>query len=317
MDGSDRRRRLNKEVTILGRKRKMKKMLLAGLSMILFTGCASTETVDLPSQTPQATQSSESKETTNRLDIIQERGTLIVATSPDYAPMEFIDTNKQGQDQYVGSEMEFARYIANQLGVKLEIKAMDFGLIMSSVDLGQVDIGMAGFGYEAERAENFELSYGYNKAGDSGCQGLMVPTDHYDDYQSLQDFANKTIIAQSGSMQESIVKQQIPDASLQLVSTLDLALMSLIGGKADAFACSCDQMMAFEKNYPDLKMSQVIFETDEEDLYAGNIMLVQKGQTEFIDYLNDIVVDINENGTFDTWHEDAKALADSLGLEFE
>ena len=36
------------------------------------------------------------------LQQILDRGELIVGTSPDFPPMEFIDTTKTGQDQYVG-----------------------------------------------------------------------------------------------------------------------------------------------------------------------------------------------------------------------
>ena len=38
--------------------------------------------------------------------------TLTVATSPDFAPMEFVDTSKEGQDQYIGFDISLAKYIA-------------------------------------------------------------------------------------------------------------------------------------------------------------------------------------------------------------
>ena len=53
-------------------------------------------------------------------------GKIVVCTSPDYAPYEFEDPTKEGQDKYVGADMELARYIADKLGVELEITAMDF-----------------------------------------------------------------------------------------------------------------------------------------------------------------------------------------------
>lgn len=73
----------------------------------------------------------------NRLEEILQRGKLIVATSPDFAPQEFIDDSKKGQEQYVGSDILMAQYIADQLGVELEIQAMDFAMVLSSVDLGE------------------------------------------------------------------------------------------------------------------------------------------------------------------------------------
>lgn len=87
----------------------------------------------------------------NRLEEILQRGKLIVATSPDFAPQEFIDDSKKGQEQYVGSDILMAQYIADQLGVELEIQAMDFAMVLSSVDLGESDMAISGFGWKEDR----------------------------------------------------------------------------------------------------------------------------------------------------------------------
>lgn len=294
----------------------MKKLVLTGLCALGLMGCASTETVDLSSSNAPAS-TTEVTTTTNRLESILSSGKLVVTTSPDYAPMEFIDTNATGQDQYVGSDMSLARYIASELGVELEIKAVDFSMALSIVDLGQADMVIAGLGYEPTREENYEMSIGYNQSGESSCQGLMVPADLYDQYNSLDDFAGKKIIAQAGSLQESYVNSQLPDSELQLVSTLDLALMSLMTDKVDAFACSCDQMEAYEKSYPDVKMSAVQFDTTVEDTHDGNVILMQKGQIELKEKINEILTEVNESGIYQQWSDEAKELAASLGLEFE
>lgn len=293
----------------------MKKLLLALVTLLLVSGCASTEPVDLSTAAPKGDNTSVVKN--NKLEEIISKGKIVMATSPDYAPLEFIDTTKKGQEQYVGSDIELGKYIAEKLGVELEIKAMDFGLILSSVDLGQVDIAIAGLGYEPDRENNFEMSIGYNQEGESSCQGLMVKASEFDNYNSLEDFAGKKVIAQSGSLQESYVKSQLPDSELQLVSSLDLALMSLMSDKADAFACSCDQIMAYEKNYTDIKMSNVEFDTTVESTHDGNIILVQKGQEDLINKINEILTEVNESGIYNEWNAQAKALAAKLGLEFE
>ena len=55
-----------------------------------------------------------------RLDEIKEKGVFTIATSPDFAPSEFVDSSKTGQDQYVGFDMTLARYLAEELGVERE-----------------------------------------------------------------------------------------------------------------------------------------------------------------------------------------------------
>ena len=46
-------------------------------------------------------------------------GVLTVALSPDFAPMEFVDTSKTGQDQYVGFDVFLAKFLAEELELKL------------------------------------------------------------------------------------------------------------------------------------------------------------------------------------------------------
>lgn len=55
--------------------------------------------------------------------------TLTMATSADYPPYEFRDT-ASGNDEIIGFDVEIANYIAKELGVKLEVRDVDFnGLI--------------------------------------------------------------------------------------------------------------------------------------------------------------------------------------------
>ncbi|MFR3920985.1 MAG: transporter substrate-binding domain-containing protein [Dysosmobacter welbionis] len=60
-----------------------------------------------------------------------EGGKLTVATSPDFAPYEFYAIDENGDPQLAGFDMDLAQYIADYLGLSLEIVPMDFdGTIM-------------------------------------------------------------------------------------------------------------------------------------------------------------------------------------------
>ena len=62
----------------------------------------------------------------NRLEAIKERGYIEVCTEPYFAPYEFIDSSKQGDEQYVGMDIEIAKYIAEKLGVELRLVPLEF-----------------------------------------------------------------------------------------------------------------------------------------------------------------------------------------------
>lgn len=291
----------------------LKKMMVLALTSLmiigLLSGCGSSDGGDDAQNATAAP--------TNRLEEILSRGKLIVATSPDYAPMEYLNPNGSGQDQYAGSDIELAKYIAEKLGVDLEIKAMDFSSVLASVDLGQSDIAISGFGWREDREISYELSIGYNQDGASSCQGLMVKADKLDQYTTLADFAGKSIVAQPGSLQEGYVNEQIENPDLQLVTDLTTAVLMLKTDKVEAFACSCDLMEAYANANPEIAKSTVEFDTSAADAHDGNVTAVKKGETELIEKINEIITEVNESGIYEEWSAAAKALAAELGLEFE
>ena len=67
---------------------------------------------------------------------------LKVALSPDFAPMEFVDATKSGQDSYVGFDVTLAKYIAEELGMELEILPMSFDACQVAVQTGSVDMSI-------------------------------------------------------------------------------------------------------------------------------------------------------------------------------
>ena len=83
---------------------------------------------------------------------------IVVAMSPDFAPMEFVDLSRSGDDQYVGYDVLLAKYIANHLGKKLVIKPMSFDAVMTAVQTGNADLVISGFSWTAERAENYFIT---------------------------------------------------------------------------------------------------------------------------------------------------------------
>ena len=136
---------------------------------------------------------------------ILNKGVMVIATSPDYPANEWID-----DDGVVwGCEMMLAKYVADCLGVSLQIETMDFSAVLTAVDTGKVDIAFSGFGWKADRAESFELSMGYSGDDNVTFHTLIVPADQAVNYNSLADFQGKHIIAQAGSLQQMYVEDQI------------------------------------------------------------------------------------------------------------
>ena len=127
--------------------------------------------------------------------------TLTVAMSPDFAPMEFVDTSKTGQDQYVGFDVTLANFIASEMGLELVIKPMSFDACQAAVQSGTVDMSISGFSYTPTRAENFNLS-DYYYAGDNETeQTIICLAENAGKWTKAEDFSGLKVGAQVASLQ--------------------------------------------------------------------------------------------------------------------
>lgn len=287
-------------------------LMAAGL--LLTTGCASTSSNSSSSTSDWYTGPGYDKlyEELGKADVdlskadgklkdILDKGQIVLATSPDYPPSEFVDD----QGNVKGSDIMLAQYIANSLGVDLKVETMDFNAVLTAVDTGKVDIGISGFGYKADRAEQFELSHGYQSSSAAAHHTLLVPAEKADEYKSLADFSGKKIDTQANSLQEMYVTDQIPDADLQKVSTLDQAILELQTGKIDAIALdsttaknyaeTSDGMFVsvYEKNGVEFDLSQYADE-------SGNVAAVKKGEISLIDAVNQVIDSLATSGKYES-----------------
>ena len=111
----------------------------------------------------------------NALEQIKADGVLSVALSPDFAPMEFVDSVKSGQEQYVGFDVTLAKYIADYIGVELNVEPMSFDACQTAVYTASVPMSISGYSWTEERAENYELS-DYYYAGNNETEQVILIT---------------------------------------------------------------------------------------------------------------------------------------------
>lgn len=273
--------------------KKMKKLFCAALAaamlMATMSGCGSSQ---------------------NRLEKILESGKLVLATSPDFAPLEFEDLSS-GEAQYVGSDIELAKYIAEKLGVELEISAMDFSAVQAAIPSGQADIAISGFARTEERAQNMELSTPFNITEDGG-QTVLVAKGQSANYTAAEDFSGLQIGAQNGSLQYNLVSSQLPeDVEIVPVGSLNDGVLMLETGKIDALASDLSNAELLLESHDGIETTDFMFEYSSE----GNVAAVKKGETELIEAVNEIIEEVNELGLYDQWKDEATELAKSLGLE--
>lgn len=101
-----------------------------------------------------------SKKSADGLTKVKDAGKLTVATASGYAPYEFIDM-KTDPKKIIGVDMAFSQKLADKLGVKLDVKDMQFSSILGSVTGGKVDMAIAGMTQTEERSKSVDFSDPY------------------------------------------------------------------------------------------------------------------------------------------------------------
>lgn len=235
----------------------------------------------------------------------EKNGVLRISTSPDFAPMVFVDPTKSGQDQFVGFDITLAKFIAEELNMELEIMPMDFNSCQMAVYAGTVDMSISGYAWSAEREEKYNISDNYHAGNSADRQVLITLEENAENYSTAEGLAGALVGAQNASLQQLLVSEQLPDAELDLFTDLDLAVLMLLNGDFDCIAVSEGNAEAIIATHENVARSGFLFELDER--HMGNVILLNKDNDELTEQVNRILEKASEY--YDQWYEEAKSTA--------
>lgn len=227
--------------------------------------------------------------------------TLTIAFSPDFAPMEFVDTSKEGNDKYVGFDILLSYYIAKELNMKVEFKPMSFDAVLMAVETGAVDLGISGFSWTPERAETYLITDWYKAGENETEQTIIVLKENAGKYTTAADFNGLKVGAQTASLQDVLAKEQLPGATIQNYKNLNDAYLALISGQIDALAVAKGNGDAFISQEDKVAFAGFDFEVD--DLYKNNVILLNKADTELLEKVNAALDKAKAANLYDAWYD--------------
>ena len=234
-----------------------KKLIILLLILLLITGCSKKE---------------------NKLVLVTEAG---------FAPYEYYQDG-----EIVGVDIDIAKYLADSLGLELEVKDVAFDSIINEVKTGKADIGAAGISYSEERAKqvDFTINYATSK------QVVIVKNDStITNIQDLNNIKNLKVAVQLGTVADTYITDNYKNATITRQKKVLAAIQDLKTNKVDCVVL--DELPAKEmlKEYNDLKiLSDPLFE----DNYG---MVVKKGNEELLNSVNQTLEKLKNEGKIDEY----------------
>lgn len=275
-------------------------MIIATISLVACTGEKGKEkTSDIKKQ--EQTSTNDTQNNTDSIVKIKEKGKLVLATSPDYPPYEF-KTIKDGKLEIVGFEIEMAKKFAEKLGVDLEIKEMDFKLVIESVKKGEADIAMAGISPTPQRAEQVGMTEGYYKSE----QTALIRAEDLDKYTSKDSLKGKNIGAQMGAIQVKMA-QSVDGATVKELPLVTALLADLKTKKIDAIVMESAVAKQYAMGNPEFKVANFVFESDSE----SSVLAVKKENTDLLEFLNKEIEQMISDGTVNKLVVDATDITEA------
>ena len=220
-------------------------------------------------------------------------GILTMGTNAAFPPYEFYEG-----DTIVGIDAEIAAAIAEKLGLTLEIQDMDFGSIITAVQTGKIDMGMAGMTVTEERLQNVNFSQTYA----SGIQVIIVPEgSEIDGPDYLFDHEEMLIGVQENTTGHIYCSDDYGEDRVTAYTNGATAVQALLAGKVDCVIIDNEPA----KNYVAANEGLTILET--EYVTEDYAICVNKDNASLLEAIDGALKELTDDGTVE------KVLAKYIG----
>lgn len=229
---------------------------------------------------------------TDHLAAIKEAGKVVVGTSADYPPFEFVDE----AGNTTGFDVELMNEIGKRMGVTVEWTDMPFDSLIAAVQEGKIDMSIAAFNYDEERDKTVDFSDPYYTTEDS----FVVLDGFTGDLSDPMNLANFTVGAQSGTVQDGWITDNLvtpgllPAEKYFTYERVDQAALDLQAGRIEVLMADYVPAQAVVSQYGGMTI-----------VYHGvlstgplNIVLPE-GDTNLKNEVNRILKELQDDGFVD------------------
>ena len=237
------------------------------------------------------------------LEQIKKNKKLVVATSPDYPPFEFM-VSEGGKSKIVGADIDLAQKIADKLGVELELKAMDFDALLPALQAGKVDMVITGMTPNEKRKKAVDFSDIYFK----GENAVIVNAKDAGKFTSEDQLKKAKLGVQKGSTQETYVKDNLKVTNYKALVAVPDLIADMKNGNIDAVVLNSKVAGINVTKYDGIKVVENLKLTSGGDEEAMAVAIKKGDNADLIKLTNEVIKELQDSGEYD------KILANAVDL---
>ena len=273
----------------------------AGLKKLVALGLVAVLAVGLVGCGNKSSDNSGGNQTA--LEKIKKNKKLVVATSPDYPPFEFM-VSENGKSKIVGADIDLAQKIADKLGVELELKAMDFDALVPALPPGKVAMVLTGMTPNAKRQKAVDFSDSYFK----GENAVIVNAKDAGKFTSEDQLKKAKLGVQKGSTQETYVKDNLKVTNYKALVAVPDLIADMKNGNIDAVVLNSKVAGINVTKYDGIKVVENLKLTSGGDEEAMAVAIKKGDNADLIKLTNEVIKGLQDSGEYD------KILANAVDL---
>ena len=262
-------------------KKNISKLILLALTLVLVVGC-----------TALKNSNENNNDKADVLSKIKANGKLVVGTAPGYPPFEFT-VNKSGKSQVVGADIDLAKKIADEIGVELEIKAMDFDALIMALQSSKVDMVITSMTPTEERKKSVDFSDVYFE----GTNSIIVNSNFSKDISKEDDLKNIVLGVQRGSVQEIYAKEVLKAPKIKSLTAIPDLIADMKNGNIDGIIASTVVAKINANQYEGIKLIDVNLNQANKEEAA---IAIKKGDNKsLLEIVNKTIKSLKDSGQYE------------------
>lgn len=200
-----------------------------------------------------------------------------------YQPFEM----KNEKGEIVGFDVDFAKMMADELGVNLEIVQTSWDGIIPALINGKFDIIISGMAITTERNKAVNFSRPYFLSG----KCLLINIDYAGRISSYYDLNRQDIVVTATFYDDMILDRYIPNARIFRFETDEDAALEVVEGRAHAYIADKARVAIFANKYPASTRALMIPFT-----YEPIAVGMRKGDPDLLNWIDNFIEIINGDG---------------------